>query len=74
MPWSGILGTLSSLLENKAFYHQDTVTKGGVRVVKTWGDATTLESRKIVLKEMQENLDHKEVHSCIQLVVQYNKL
>lgn len=65
MPWSDLLLELSSMFENKVCYNYDMVTRAGVRVVKTWGDATTLQSRKAALKQMKANRDHKEVQSTL---------
>ena len=61
-PWADMLTDLSTLIESKEYYDQTLVKKAGTRVVRIWGDTTTLEQRKAALKKLQENIDHKEVY------------
>ena len=63
MPWSDVFVELARLFDYMESHHPDMLIRAGIRLVKTWGDATTLESRKATLKQLQmgDNLDHKEV-------------
>ena len=65
LPWADLLKEVSSLIENRSYYDQAVVKRASVRVVKTWGDATNLEQRKAAVKQMKENIDHKEVMIAI---------
>ena len=60
-PWAKVFESLSALYENKEYYDQMLVKKAGIRVVRVWGETTSLEERKAALKQLKEEIDHKEV-------------
>jgi hypothetical protein len=68
-PWSDVFTELSSLFENKEYYDQTVVQRARARVVRMWGDPTSLEERKAALKEMKKKLDYKEFEKILEQIM-----
>ena len=52
---------LAALFDNKDSYDQTLTKKAATRLVRIWGNTTSLEERKKALKDLQEDIDHKQV-------------
>ena len=59
MPWEGLIGELSYMLDKKD--NLPVVLKAKERFIKVWGTATTLGERKETLQDLKKHQDHKEV-------------
>lgn len=63
-PWSDVLNGLMNLFESRDIYNQSVLQAVRTKMVRMWGDVTSVSDRKATLKAMKEGFGTFLEASC----------